>query len=272
MSTPLGIAVAIATTDAGREASLRRCIEAVAGGTVLPTRLLVVDQSGGAGREIPVASFPIEILPQPRLGLSASRNLALDRLEQEIVALTDDDCVPEAGWLAAVTGPVLPLPSSGDRTAAVSSRAGDEPRVFETRTAPWHVGTGGNMALNRARLGARRFDVRLGAGSPGRAGEDLDLIDRLLGAGERIRYEPGAVVRHERTTPARRLATRHEYGFGVGAMLGLGLRRGDPASVLQLASWLALRGRLAVTRRAPAEELRVLGGTGRGLIYGARRP
>lgn len=126
------------------------------------------------------------------------------------------------------------------------------------------------MAFNRHRLGARRFDTRLGTGSPGRAGEDLDLLDRLLAAGERITYEPEAVVRHERQTPARRAASRYGYGFGVGAMVGLGLRRRDPGAALNLARWLALRGRLAVTRRAIGEEVRVLAGTGAGLVYGIR--
>jgi glycosyltransferase involved in cell wall biosynthesis len=281
------ITVAVAAADGRRAVSLRRCVEAVAAGTSLPTRLLVVDQSGGTKIATSVGSlrcvFEVECVAQPRLGLSASRNLALDRLPDGIVAVTDDDCVPEPGWLAAiakafaedpglaaVTGPVLPLPPEGERTAAVSSRSRLDAQIFNARTAPWHVGTGGNMAFNRAKLGDRRFDMRLGAGTPGRAGEDLDLIDRLLAAGERIRYEPAAVVRHERQTPARRVASRYGYGCGVGAMVGLGLRRQDYGAAQHLARWILLRARLAVGRHAFGEELRVLAGTGRGLVYGIR--
>jgi GT2 family glycosyltransferase len=280
------IAVAVATTAGERTPSLRRCIEALSAGTTLPALVLVVDQSGSDELAESLGSFVglrVEVVSQPRLGLAASRNLALERLSEGIVAVTDDDCMPDPGWLTAVaaafaadatltavTGPVLPLAADGERTEPVSSRTRAEPALFASRTAPWHVGTGGNMAFDRDRLGRLRFDVRLGAGTPGRAGEDLDLIDRVLAAGERIRYEPAAVVRHERQTPARRTASRYAYGYGVGALVGLGLRRRDARALVHLTGWLALRVRLAFARRAFTDELRVLAGTCGGLVYGLR--
>lgn len=279
----MNVAVAVAASDGDRAESLRRCVEAIATGTTHPDRILVVDQSGGTALRAALETLGVEVIPQPRLGLAASRNLALEQVSDGIVAVTDDDCVPDNGWLAAivhafeadpglaaVTGPVLPLPPTGDRTEPVSSRSRTQPGVFSGRVAPWHVGTGGNMALNLGQLDGLRFDVRLGAGTPGRAGEDIALIDRLLAAGARIRYEPEAVVRHERQSPARRRASRYGYGHGVGAMVGLGLRRGDAADAVHLARWLALRLRLAVVRRAPVEELHVLAGTAGGLVYGLR--
>jgi hypothetical protein len=53
-------------------------------------------------------------------------------------------------------------------------------------------------------------------------------------------------------------------------MIGLRLRRRDAGGLRQLAGWLALRLRLAVRRRSPREELRVLAGTATGLVYGVR--
>jgi GT2 family glycosyltransferase len=283
------IAVAVATASVERLPSLLRCVGALADGVRRPARVLVVDQSGStevaqalAGLDLP---FPVERVEQPRRGLAASRNLALDRLTEEVVAVTDDDCVPDAGWieavsraferspeLAAVTGPVTPLPPEGERTLAVSSRAGSPRREFGRLSAPWHVGTGGNMAFRPGGLAALRFDLRLGAGSRGLAGEDLDVVDRLLAAGGRILFEPAAVVGHERQTPARRLESRYGYGHGVGAMIGLGLRRRGARcrAALNLGRWIALRARLAVRRRALREELRVLAGTAAGLAYGMR--
>jgi GT2 family glycosyltransferase len=280
-------AVAVAAGDGARAGMLLRCLHALASGALLPQRVLVVDQS--TGREVAAildlleGPLVVEYLAQPRLGLSASRNAALDRLDEQIVAITDEDCVPDAQWLAAiakafdddpelaaVTGPVLPLAAEGERVAAVSTRSGTEKRIFAGRISPWHVGTGGNMALNRARVGAVRFDTRLGVGTAGGAGEDLDLIDRVLTAGERILFEPRALVLHERQTPERRVSTRYSYGRGVGAMIGLRLRRRDAGGLRQLAGWLALRLRLAIRRRSPREELRVLAGTATGLVYGVR--
>ncbi len=286
-SEQVSLAVAVATASGERAESLLRCVRAIATGSLLPSRVLVVDQSGG--EEIAAAldrldvPFPVERDVQDRAGLSASRNRALDLLEEEIVVVTDDDCAPESGWLraiaaafaespglAAVTGPVAPLPVEGDRTVAVSSREGTVRQEFGRWSAPWHVGTGGNMAFARERLATLRFDPRLGTGTPGLAGEDLDLVERLLASGGRILFEPAALVRHERQTVARRHGSRFGYGHGVGAMLGLGLGRRDPRALLLLARWLVLRARLAVRRRAPGEELRVLRGTLKGLAYGIR--
>jgi GT2 family glycosyltransferase len=120
------------------------------------------------------------------------------------------------------------------------------------------------------------FDERLGAGSPGGSGEDMDLLYRLLRAGARIRYEPQAVIYHERQPRDRRLASRSAYGRGIGACCGLWLRGRDLHALGVLAGWLRMRGGMAagaVRRRqwsGVREELLVLGGTARGLVYGFR--
>ena len=121
-----------------------------------------------------------------------------------------------------------------------------------------------------------RLAERLGAGSPGSAGEDMDLLYRLLRAGARIRYEPEALVFHERQPRERRLASRSAYGRGVGACCGLWLRGRDLHAIPVLGGWLRMRAGMAagaVRRRqweSLREEMLVLGGTARGLIYGLR--
>ena len=218
-------------------------------------------------------------------GLSAARNLGARTANADVLAFTDDDCVPDGEWLAelgrafaadaapaVVTGPMLPLPGASPGLVAVSSRTSRERREFTGRALPWEVGTGGNTAIRRAwldRVGG--FDERLGVGTPGHAGEDLDLFRRVLQAGGRIVYEPDAVCRHEQKTPAERRARRASYGLGAGAALGLWLREGDPRALPALARWVSLRARMAV-RGSATDELRVLGGTVRGLAYGLRLP
>jgi GT2 family glycosyltransferase len=274
------ICVAVATT--GRPGPLERCLAALRSSEVQPGRVLVVDQGGDPGTKAVALAHDCEHLPYPSRGLGASRNAALDASAESVLAVTDDDCVPDRSWLGAilgafdddarltaVTGPVLPLPPEGDRVAAVSSRTSTRRETFAGRAAPWRVGTGGNLAFRRSALGPLRFDERLGAGAPGRAGEDLDILDRILARGGRIRYEPGALVRHTRQTQARRRSSRYDYGHGVGAWLGLAARRRDPHAALHLARWLALRGRLALSGDA-GEEARVLAGTLAGLGYGLR--
>lgn len=280
------LTVAVATLD--RPQGLARCLEALAAGTVLPAEVIVVDQ----GREpapAPELGLPVRYLRQERRGLAASRNLALAEARQPVLAVTDDDCVPDPGWVAAleralgspdldaVTGPVLPLGPEQPGLYAVSSRTSAAPADFAGRALPWLVGTGGNFAARRDRLlGAGGFDERLGAGSPGGAGEDMDILYRLLRAGARIRYEPRAVVFHERQPRDRRLASRSAYGRGIGACCGLWLRGRDLHALAVLGGWLRMRGALAagaLRRRqwgGVREELLVLGGTARGLVYGLR--
>ncbi|CAA9249490.1 MAG: hypothetical protein AVDCRST_MAG93-1686, partial [uncultured Chloroflexia bacterium] len=223
-------------------------------------------------------------------GLSASRNAALERAHHRIVALTDDDCVPAPGWVAvlsdafassprpdAVSGPVLPLGPERPGWYAVSSRTQMQRTIYTGRALPWEVGTGGNFALDTTwikRVGP--YDERLGAGTLGGAGEDIDLLRRLLRAGARIQYEPAALVYHERQPKERRMATRVSYGRGIGASCGLWLRQGDREALPILLWWFGRRGRkllgASVHHRwiSVAEELQVFRGTFEGLWYAAR--
>ena len=287
------IAVAISTLD--RPEGLRRCLEALLDGFVLPDQIIVVDQGdggpterllGGLGRRTP----SIAHLRQPHRGLSASRNAAFAAASSDIVAVTDDDCAPDAGWIAeirrafgasdapdAVCGRVLPLGPAEPGRVAVSSRRSEVRREFTGDALPWAVGTGANFAARRELVRAvGGYDERLGVGSGGGAGEDLDIIRRLLRSGARIRYEPGVLVRHERQSLDRRRATRTSYGHGAGACFALWLRERDPFALRALAAWLALRLRLLAVgaarrdRRAVHEEFLVLAGTVAGLAYGLR--
>ena len=296
MKEPAAISVAVATLD--RPQGLARCLAALAAGEVLPAEVIVVDQGSGAEGAVAAAraaGLEVVHLRQERRGLAASRNLGLAAARSPWVAVTDDDCVPGPGWiaaladqsdrsdrsdpsdLAAVTGRVLPLGPETPGLFAVSSRVSTERADFAGRVPPWRVGTGANFAVKREWIErAGGYDERLGAGSPGGAGEDMDLLWRLLRAGARVRYEPGAVVFHERQSWERRLASRSSYGRGLGACCGLWLRGGDLGALGVLSRWLLMRGGMAGRglRRdgwpALREELLVLRGTAAGLAYGLR--
>jgi GT2 family glycosyltransferase len=287
-----GIAVAVATLD--RPDLLARCLDAVLSGETVPAEVVVVDQGSHPhtpavvaerGRDIPVA-----YVHQERDGLSASRNAALETARAQVLVTTDDDCVPAPGWLAAigrtfaeapapqsVTGRVLPLGPDRPGFYALSSRTSMARAELSNGAPPWTAGTGANFAVERSwaeRIGG--WDERLGAGSGGGAGEDVDFLYRLLRAGGRVIYEPDALVYHERHAADRRRATRLSYGRGVGACCGLYLRRRDPGGTRLLAQWTSLRTRMAGRAlahgewRALGEELLVARGTLAGLVYGLR--
>lgn len=254
------ITVAVATL--GRPEALKRCLDAILEGQVLPAELVIVDQ--GRTDEIQrllaglqIAPVSLVYVPQDRRGLSASRNAAAEASGCPAIAFTDDDCVPSPGWLAAidrafaadidvsaVTGRLLPLGPEKPGTYVVSSRESAIRINFHQKTLPWFVGSGANFSIKYEALrSAGGFDERLGVGSPGKASEDMDLIYKLLRSGRKILYEPEAVIYHERQDKAYRLASRWNYGFGIGAFCTIWMLRGDLYSVYMLANWFYTRAR-----------------------------
>jgi GT2 family glycosyltransferase len=285
------ITVAVATC--GRPDDLARCLTALAAQTLPPGEVIVVDQAPSDSARDAVEASGLETtryVEQPRLGLSASRNLAMRLAGGRTLAVTDDDCAPDQAWLAAVadalerapqaaavTGPILPLGDAEPGTFAVSLRESEVAVDHAGRAVPWDIGSGGNFAATLTTLReCGGWDERLGAGSPGRAAEDADLLHRLLVDGQTVRYEPAAIVRHAWQTRARRLQTRWSYGYGIGAMCGLWLARGDGYALRILPRYARLHVRplLGGLRRRDrsrvAEHARALASVVPGLVRGLR--
>lgn len=290
----------VAVSTLGRPRLLARCVQGVLGGDLLPSQIVIVDQSADSATADLVRERGAEwhrlvrlaYIRQHQRGLALSRNSAIAHASEPIVAFTDDDCVPDAGWLDAivaafdspdspdaVTGRILPLGPERPDFYAVASRPSVVRTVCRGLSLPWAVGSGGNTAVRRSwlhRLGG--FDAGLGAGSRGMAAEDTDLLYRLLRAGATVVYEPGAVVFHERQDRQRRLASRPRYGFGMGAFCGQWARRGDAYALWMLGSWTLERARalaaslLRGRSQRVYEELMMLAGAMRGVAYGLKRP
>jgi glycosyltransferase involved in cell wall biosynthesis len=282
------LSVVISTVD--RPALLARCLAALREGVRRPHEVVVVDQGGTTGTADVVADareagLTVVHVVQSGRGLSLSQNAGVRAATSEVVAIVDDDCVPSPQWLAVaerefgagtrpllLTGRVLPGPIIGHRTIAVSSRLAEQRREWTNPPLPWHIGTGGNFAVDRAAfLSVGGNDVRLGTGAPGRGSNDLDLFHRLIVGGTAARYAPEFFVHHERSTPSEYRRRRTTYGFGVGAMLGLWLRRHDRRALTVLVGWLRLRAARLARRRdveALGLEARVVAATVAGLAHG----
>jgi GT2 family glycosyltransferase len=288
------ITVALATMN--RPQQLRQCVAAILSGRTLPADIIIVDQStDDRTAELVDASgwraiAPIRYIRQERKGLASCRNTALVHATQPIVAFTDDDCVPDAGWLTAlarafegnerpdaVTGRVLPLGPDRAGLYPVSARPSTTRAVHRSRSLPWAVGTGGNAAVRREWLNrVRGFDERLGIGSPGQSAEDLDLFYRLLRAGAVIQYEPPAVIFHARQPVEGRLSRAASYGFGMGAVCALWARQRDAYTLWIVLRWCVDRGdtllRACLRRHwwRIREEWLTIDGARRGIAYGLR--
>lgn len=289
---PPPVAVAISTRD--RPDALARCLRSLAAGRHVPVEVIVADQSDGPEtRELLTAGTPelgaVRYVRARPGGLATAQNDAFRATNAPVVAVLDDDCVADERWLesvaeaftddelAFVSGPVFPLGPDVPGMHAVASRTSLERRELDARTLPWDAGSGNNFALRKLwfeRIGG--CDERLGPGAVGKGGLDMDLFRRVLRAGARGRYEPDAIVLHERATAAGRLARRFPYGYGMAACCVLWIRQGDGFGWRVLARWVAMRtnwlarslarGRWLAVR----EELLVLAGTVGGVVFGLR--
>jgi GT2 family glycosyltransferase len=275
MSRPISVVV----VTRGESALLERCVAAAADGTLAPAEILVVDQ----GRACSPLPPPARRLHVEAMGVSRARNLGAREAVGGLLAFTDDDCVPEPDWLAALaravdehnaiaaTGRVLPLPDDRPGLVAVSSRTDTQLRVFvaDGTPPPWEVGTGGNLLVDRETFVAvGGFDEALGPGTRFPAAEDIDLLERLLATGGRIVYTPEAVVLHEMKTARGRLKRRLPYGYGLGAAVGRAPRRRRLLLVRRFAAMqvrMAASGARRLSPRRVIEPLLGLAGFAAGL-------
>lgn len=295
---PAGASVTVLVSTRDRPQGLERCLRAVLAGSTLPAALIVVDQSRDDRSADVVRRLQAEGADRLRLvrddgaGLSRSQNLGLRAAATPVVLVTDDDCVPEADWVARaeeafaeepgldlLAGRVLPLPADAPGLQPVSTRTSPEPRELDATTAPWDVGSGNNFAVTAravARTGGN--DLRLGPGAPWRGGADMDLFHRVLRDGGPGRYDPRVVVLHEQVTREERRGRRVPYGYGMGACLVLWRRQGDPQALPTARGWLRLRllrlaeGVRGRDRQRVGEEALVLLGTLRGAARAVRSP
>ncbi len=156
---------------------------------------------------------------------------------------------------------------------AVSSSGRDVAHDLAGRRMPWYAGTGGNLSVTiDAYHRAGGFDYGLGVGSPGKAAEDIALLYSLLVTGSTVRYQPSAIVWHERQDRYRRLLSRRTYAHGMGTFLRLTAQRGDPYALRILARWAFDRSRVLwnASSRNDAQAMLELRLQMRGLIEGLR--
>jgi GT2 family glycosyltransferase len=265
--------VSVVVCTLGREHRLGETLSAVLGQTHRQLELLVVDNDPGSGRTAAlmaeVEDFRLRIVPEPVRGLSAARNAGLAAACGALVAYTDDDAVPDPGWITALLD-VLRLDGAGvvtcvtGRVLAAGTATAEEEwfedlGVFDkgaVRTAwfldaqvpaalgvtghhsaffPYtagEMGSGNNMLFRTEalrKLGG--FDEALGAGTPAKGGEDLDVFRRVVLAGQVLVYAPEALVRHHHRGTYEALRTQM-FGYGIGMAASLAkvvLHGGRPA-------------------------------------------
>jgi GT2 family glycosyltransferase len=221
---------------------------------------------------------------EDRPGLDRARNAGVRAARGELVAFTDDDCIPAMGWLralpelfadpsvGAVTGPAfayaLDTPAQVRFEDQGGHRRGLQRQSFDWRLltpiAATRAGAGLNMIFRRSsldRLG-EMFPPELDAGTPTESGGDMYALYKVLRAGYRVVYDPATYVLHQHRPDARSLHRAiRGYGIGVSAVLTKLLLEERELAAPSTWYWLwwlymdAVRRRLA--GRADSVEVRI---------------
>lgn len=208
-----------------RCAVLREALESLARQTMPDEQdweILVIDNNSKDDTPQVVEEFArrtsgrFRYLFEPLQGLSRARNTGIRNAKGDVIAFTDDDVIAEPDWLHRLTEHL----STGDWAGAggkiVPPRAFVPPRWLQVggtldmggALALFDLGDnaqslerapyGANMAFAKTvfeKYGLFREDLgRCGAGLL--SGEDTEFGNRLIEAGERLRYQPASIVHH----------------------------------------------------------------------------
>ena len=183
--------------------------------------ILVVDNNSSDSTRAVVEEFcrryprRFRYLFEPQQGLSHARNAGIRQARGEIIAFMDDDVTVPQSWLQNLTAALHGSEWAGAGGRVVPAQSFSPPRWLPLQDryalaplAMFDLGPqagqlfeppfGANMAFKREmfeKYGLFRTDLGRSAGSM-ISNEDAEFGERLLAAGERLRYEPSAVVYH----------------------------------------------------------------------------
>jgi GT2 family glycosyltransferase len=219
----------VATVD--RTDDLGRLLDSLEAQRYDRLRVMVVDQNEDdrVAALLEGRAFRLERIRAGR-GLSRARNTALARLEADIVAFPDDDCVYPEGTLERVGRRFAAEQELSGITGRAEDEHGRSSPSWRPDAAPltddnlWNRAISFTMFVRREvveRVGP--FDERLGLGSgeTWASGEEIDYLIRAIRAGGRIAYDPSLVVRHDVRDDDASVGARD------GASVGYLLRKHD---------------------------------------------
>ena len=229
--------VSVIVPTYNRTAAAGACAAALLAQDYPPGRCeIILVNDGGDVPRLPT-NPRVRLVDAPHGGPAAARNFGARLAGGELLAFTDDDCRPAAGWLSAL---VRAIGSEPDVMAGgtVANALRDNPLAeasavllsylydyMRAHAPALHFFASNNLAAPTERfrlLGG--FDERY----PAAAGEDRDLSERWQTAGGRLRFAPDAVVWHHSDLTASGFWRQHArygraaYRFHAGRSLRAG--------------------------------------------------
>lgn len=215
--------------------------------------VVIVDDGGAIPLDEIVRPFSsrmdVRLIRQDNTGPAGARNAGARAARGRMLAFTDDDCVPDPGWLDHLLAAHAREPDAliGGTTVnalhenllseasqelvsylyAYNDAAGGQPAFF----------TSNNMAVARELFLDEPFDTSFRLA----AGEDRELCDRWLARGRTLRFAPDAVIHHyHRLSPAGYWKQHFNYGRGAFHFRVARARRGDSVRLEPLSFYTGL--------------------------------
>ena len=220
----------------GRPA-LQHCLEALAQQTCPPFEVVVVDDGAPAPVVLDAAAwahkFSLRLLRQANAGPAAARNLGARAARSDILAFTDDDCLPDPTWLATLAAAVQETPHALCGTLTYNGLPRDawattSQLIIDLVYAHFNAQPRDAYFLTSNNIACRR-DIYLELGgfdsSFAKAGaEDRDFCDRWRISHRPLYLLPQPLLQHRHAQTLRKFIDIH-YRYGRGAFLYQAKRR-----------------------------------------------
>ena len=223
------ISVCLATKN--RPEKLRQCLKAILNNTFQRFEIILIDQSDThttKGLITQLQSKKIRYFKMNTTGKAKALNLAIKKAKYELLAFTDDDCVVAKDWIKTIHDTYKKFPHIagifGNTLAYPTKRSGAWicPATFQSTSVRFFsnpsiihyqvLGQGNNMSLKKSIIiSVGMVKEWLGVGSIAKAGEESELIFRILTNKNILMTNPNMVAYHNRWL------SKNEYQFQESA-------------------------------------------------------
>lgn len=238
-----------------RPNQIRECLISILANSFHDYSILVADQSTN-NETIRVVktlrSRKIKVFSMSKPGKTKGLNLMIQQTKSEILVFTDDDCIVVKDWLekifntyqhypqiAGVFGNVLPYQSESHLKEICPSLIETARFTLLTEKNFRHFLNGNNMSLKKSvfeKVGG--FKEWLGVGSIGEAGEESELILRILKNKLILAINPQSIVYHNRwLTSQQEKELQAHYTCGFLAALSFHLLEKDYKHIWIFIKW-----------------------------------
>jgi glycosyltransferase involved in cell wall biosynthesis len=229
MSAP-GPLISVIIPSCGRIESLKKCAAGLAGQTFDRSQFeVIIVNDGSSANFSPVVDaatkIDLKIITQNQAGPASARNRGAAEARGQLLAFTDDDCVPDANWLSAIAARAVGRPGcliGGQTFNALPNDPYSSASHALIEYFYAHLNQDPNNAVsfpsNNIAMPAENFRAMGGFDTtyPFAAAEDRDFCQRWLDHKFTMIFAPEMLIHHAHPMTLRSYWRQH-FRYGSGA-------------------------------------------------------